>query len=42
MMSRADICRQKADECERTAAKVSDPHVQAIYRKMSRHWRDFA
>jgi hypothetical protein len=42
MISRADICRQKAEECERTAAKVSDPHVQASYRQMSRQWREIA
>jgi hypothetical protein len=42
MMSRADICRQKADECERAAARVIDPQVQASYRQMSRQWHEMA
>ena len=42
MMSRADICRQKADECERAAARVADPQVQASYRHMSRQWHEMA
>jgi hypothetical protein len=42
MRSRADICRQKADECERAAARVTDPQVQASYRRMSRQWHEMA
>jgi len=42
MRSRADICRQKADECERAAARVADPQVQASYRQMSRKWHQIA
>jgi hypothetical protein len=37
-----DICRQKADECERAATRVADPQVQASYRQMSRQWREMA
>ena len=32
----ADICRQKAKECERAAMRVADPQVQFTYRQMSR------
>jgi hypothetical protein len=42
MRSRADIYRQKADECERAAARVANPQVQASYRQMSRQWREMA
>jgi len=42
MRSRADICRQKADECECAATRVADPHVQASYRQMSRQWHEMA
>ena len=42
MKSRADICRQKADECERAATRVADPQVQATYRQMSRKWHEIA
>ena len=42
MRSRADICRQKADECERAATRVADPQVQASYRQMSRKWHEIA
>ena len=42
MRSRADICRRKADECERAAARVADPKVQASYRQMSRQWHEMA
>jgi hypothetical protein len=42
MRSRADICRQKADECERAATRVADPQVQAGYRQMSRKWHQIA
>jgi hypothetical protein len=42
MNSRADICRQKADQCERAAARVADPQVQARYRRMSRQWHEMA
>ena len=42
MRSRADICRQKADECERAAKRVADPQVQASYRQMSRKWHEIA
>jgi hypothetical protein len=42
MRSRADICRQKADERERAAARVTDPQVQASYRRMSRQWHEMA
>lgn len=36
MRRRADICRQKAKECERAAMRVADPQVQFTYRQMSR------
>jgi hypothetical protein len=42
MVSRADICRQKAVECEHAAARVADPRVQASYRQMSRQWHEMA
>jgi hypothetical protein len=42
MRSRADIYRQKADECERAAARVANPQVQASYRQMSRQWHEMA
>jgi hypothetical protein len=42
MKSRADVYRQKADECERATARVTDPHIQARYREMSRQWHAMA
>jgi hypothetical protein len=42
MKSRADTCRNKAAECERAAARVADPQIQASYRQMSRQWHDMA
>ena len=42
MRSRADVYRQKADECERAAARVANPQVQASYRQMSRQWNEMA
>jgi hypothetical protein len=42
MRSRADIYRQKADECERAAARVANPQVQASYRQMCRQWHEMA
>jgi hypothetical protein len=36
------MCRRRAAECERAAAKVADPDVQARYREMSRQWREMA
>ena len=36
MINRTEACRQKADNCERAAAKVTDPDIQAKYREMSR------
>ena len=42
MANRAEMCRQRAEECERAAARVADPQVQACYRKMSRQWHEMA
>jgi hypothetical protein len=42
MKNRAVIYRQKADECERAAARVADPQVQASYRQMSCQWHEMA
>ena len=42
MGSRIDMCRQRADECERAAARVNDPHIQGKYREMSRQWHEMA
>jgi hypothetical protein len=42
MKSRAETCREKADECERAAARVIDPQIQATYREMSRQWHAMA
>ena len=38
MKSRAETCRKKAAECERAAARVGDPQIQASYREMSRQF----
>ena len=38
MINRTKVCRQKADDCERAAARVTDPDIQAGYREMSRQW----
>jgi hypothetical protein len=35
--NRPEVCRQRAEECERAAARVAD-----AYRKMSRQWREMA
>jgi hypothetical protein len=42
MRSRADVYRRKGDECERAAARVANPQVQASYRQMSRQWHEMA
>ena len=42
MKSRVETCRKKADECERAAARVGDPQIQASYREMSRQWHEMA
>ena len=42
MKSRVETCRKKADECERAAARVGDPKIQASYREMSRQWHEMA
>ena len=42
MKSRAETCREKADECERAAARVGDAKIQASYREMSRRWHAMA
>ena len=42
MESRIDMCQRKADECERAAARVTDPDVQARYRETSRQWHEMA
>ena len=42
MRSRADVYRRKAYECERAAARVANPQVQASYRQMSRQWHEMA
>ena len=34
--------RRKADECERAAAGVADPQVQASYRDMASRWHQMA
>ena len=36
MINRTKVCRQKADDCERAAARVTDPDIQAGYRQ----WRE--
>jgi hypothetical protein len=35
MRNRADIYRQKAQECERAVTRVADPQVQASYRQIA-------
>jgi hypothetical protein len=42
MKSRAEIFRKSADACERAAARVADPQIQASYRQMSRQWHEMA
>ncbi len=42
MKSRAETCREKADEFERAAARVADPKIKASYREMSRQWHAMA
>jgi hypothetical protein len=42
MKSRAETLQEKADECERAAERVADPHVEASYRRMSRQWHKMA
>jgi hypothetical protein len=42
MINRTKVCRQKADDCERAAARVTDPDIQARYREMSRQWHEMA
>jgi hypothetical protein len=42
MKSRSENCREKADECERAAARVSDPQIRASYCQMSRQWHEMA
>jgi hypothetical protein len=42
MSDRADACRRRAEDCERAAARVSDPKVQAAYLYMARQWRELA
>jgi hypothetical protein len=40
MKSRVEIFRKSADACERAAARVADPQIQASYRQMSRQWHE--
>jgi hypothetical protein len=42
MGNRVEKCRLRADECERAAARVANPEVQANCREMSRQWREMA
>ena len=42
MRRRADTCRQRAKECERTAMRVADPQFSPTYRQMSRRWHEMA
>jgi hypothetical protein len=42
MKSRAEIFRMSGDACERAAARVADPQIQASYRQMSRQWHEMA
>jgi hypothetical protein len=42
MPNRVEMCRQRAKECERAAARIADPQVQACYSKMACQWREMA
>ena len=42
MSTRAAACRQRAEDRDRAASRVSDPQVQATYRDMARRWREMA
>ena len=42
MGKRVDSCRRQADDCQRAAARVNDPHIQAKYREMCRQWHEMA
>ena len=39
---RADAYRRRADDCERAASRVSDPHVRSVCLDMAIRWRRMA
>jgi hypothetical protein len=41
-MNRAYECRQRADECRRNAAQVTDDVLRGAYLDLARHWRTMA
>ena len=42
MLSCADECRQRADECRRNAAQVADDVLRGAYLDLARRWRKMA
>jgi hypothetical protein len=43
MLSSVDECRQRADECRRSAAQiVADDVLRRAYLDLARHWRKMA
>ena len=42
MTDRAEVCRRRAEQCERAAAEVNDERIRAAYHDMARQWRVMA
>jgi hypothetical protein len=42
MTDRAQACRQRAEQCERAAAAVTDERIRGAYLDMARQWRVMA
>ena len=41
-ITRAEACRQNAEQCERTAALATDGEAKRIYAELARQWRERA
>jgi hypothetical protein len=42
MLNRVDECRQKADECRRSAAQATDEVLRGAYLDLARLWQKIA
>ena len=42
MVSRADVYRARAEECQATAEATTDPNVKAAYVDLAQRYRDLA
>ena len=42
MVSRADVYRARAEECQATAEATTDPNVKAAYIDLAQRYRDLA